>query len=151
MVINHVAKGSCVSRGGTASYKTKLKSLYIRTAKCPIRHKNLDYWHLFNKYSPKTQNFDVFCTSWMKSLIKMRNLNNWPTFFSAVGKKKALSLKILIFESKPIIIGLGTRFEVTFASIHQFTFKTLFAIYLLKPDIQTVNWIWGIQGKWIFA
>ena len=31
---------------------------------------------LLNKYSPKTQNFDVFFTLWMKSLIKMQKLNN---------------------------------------------------------------------------
>ena len=31
----------------------------------------------------------------MKSLIKMRKLNNWPKCFYPVGKKKALSLKIL--------------------------------------------------------
>ena len=30
-------------RGGTASYKKKLKPLYIRTTKCRYRHKNLDY------------------------------------------------------------------------------------------------------------
>ena len=29
----------------------------------------------------KTQNFDVFFTSWMKNLIKMQKLNNWPKCF----------------------------------------------------------------------
>ena len=95
MVTNNVSEGSCVTQGGTASYKTKLKYLYIRTTKCPIRHKNLDYWCLLNKFSPKTQNFDVFCTSWTKRLIKIRKLNNWPKCFEAVRKKKTLSLKIL--------------------------------------------------------
>ena len=39
-VINYVTEGSCVARGeGTASYKKKLKSLYILTKKCPDRHK----------------------------------------------------------------------------------------------------------------
>ena len=33
--------GSCVTQGGTASYKKKLK--YSLTNKCPNRHKNLDY------------------------------------------------------------------------------------------------------------
>ena len=30
-------------RGGTVSYKYKLKSLYILKKKCPDRHENLDY------------------------------------------------------------------------------------------------------------
>ena len=46
-------EGSCVTRGGgTASYKKKLKSLYILSNKCPDGHKNLDYWYLLCKYSP---------------------------------------------------------------------------------------------------
>ena len=32
--------------GGTISYKTKLKSLYILSNKCLDGHKNLDYWYL---------------------------------------------------------------------------------------------------------
>ena len=53
---------SCVTRGGegAASYKKKLKSLYILT-------KYIDNWYLLYRYSPDTQNFDVFFTSWMKS------------------------------------------------------------------------------------
>ena len=73
--------------GGTSSFKKKLKPLYIRTTKCPYRHKNLDYWYLLNKYSPETQNYDVFCTSWMKSLTKMRKLNNWPKCLSREEEK----------------------------------------------------------------
>ena len=38
--------------GGTASYKKKLKSLYILSNKCADEHKNLDYWYLLCKYSP---------------------------------------------------------------------------------------------------
>ena len=45
-------EGSCVTRGGTVSYKKKLKSLYILLNKCPDGHKNLDYWYLLCKYSP---------------------------------------------------------------------------------------------------
>ena len=68
MITNNVSEGSCVTQGATASYQQKMKSLYICTTKCPNRHENLDYWYLLNKYSPKTQNFDVFITSWKKSL-----------------------------------------------------------------------------------
>ena len=50
MVTNNVSEGSCVTQGGTTSYKTKLKSLFIRTTECPNRHKNLDYWYLLKKY-----------------------------------------------------------------------------------------------------
>ena len=39
MVTNNVSEGSCVSQGGTASYRKKMKSVYIRTTKCPYRHK----------------------------------------------------------------------------------------------------------------
>ena len=53
----------------TSSYKKKLKSPYVLTKKCPDRHKNFDYWYLLYKYSPDTQNFGVFFTSWMKSLF----------------------------------------------------------------------------------
>ena len=51
--------------GGVLLYnlKIKLKSPFIFTKKCPDRHKNHDYWYLLNKYSPKTQNFDIFFTS----------------------------------------------------------------------------------------
>ena len=96
MVINHVAKGSCVSRGEQHRIRQNWNPYIFVQQNALLDIKNLDYWYLFNKYSPKTQNFDVFCTSWMKSLIKMRKLNNCPTCFSAVGKKKALSLKILL-------------------------------------------------------
>ena len=63
MVTNNVSKGSCVTQGGTSSYKKKLKPLYICTTKCPYGHKNLDYLYFLNKYSPKTQNYDIFFTS----------------------------------------------------------------------------------------
>ena len=62
MVTNNVSEESCVTQGGTASYKKKLKPLYIRTTKCPYRHKNLDFRYLLNKYSPKTQDCDIFFT-----------------------------------------------------------------------------------------
>ena len=72
--------------GGTASYKTKLKSLYIRTTKCPIRHKNLDYWYFLNKYSPKTQKcFLYFMNEKFNKKVKVEQLTN--TFLSR-GKKK---------------------------------------------------------------
>ena len=45
-------EGSSVTRGGTVSYKKKLKSLYILSNKCLDGHKNLDYWYLLCKYSP---------------------------------------------------------------------------------------------------
>ena len=45
-------EGSCVTRGGTVSYKKKLKSLYILSNKCPDGYKNLHYWYLLCKYSP---------------------------------------------------------------------------------------------------
>ena len=64
-------KGNCVTRGGGAAlYKKKLKSVYILSKKCP----DLQYWYLLCKYSPDTQNFDVFFTSWMQSIIKMWKL-----------------------------------------------------------------------------
>ena len=40
--------------GGTASYKKKMKSLYILSNKCPDGHKNLDYWYFLCKYSPES-------------------------------------------------------------------------------------------------
>ena len=65
MVINNVSEGSCATQGwgGTASYKKKMKFLYIRTTKCPNRQKNLDYWYFLNKYRPKPQKFNVFLDS----------------------------------------------------------------------------------------
>ena len=39
----NVSEGICVTKGGTASYWKKLKSLYILTKKCHDRYKNLDY------------------------------------------------------------------------------------------------------------
>ena len=49
-------KGSCVSQGGTVSYKKKIKSLYIIKKKCPDRHNNLDYWYFYTNIVqiPKT-------------------------------------------------------------------------------------------------
>ena len=63
MVMNNISKGSCVSQGGTVSYKKKIKSLYILSKKCPDGHKSLEYWYLFCKYGPDTYNFDGFFTS----------------------------------------------------------------------------------------
>ena len=42
MIINNVSDGSCVTRGGTASYKKKLKSLYILTQKCPNKNARIE-------------------------------------------------------------------------------------------------------------
>ena len=43
MVTNHVSEENCITQGGIASYKKKMKSLYIRTTKCPNIHNKLDY------------------------------------------------------------------------------------------------------------
>ena len=54
-VLHVPCNGSCVSQGGTTSYKKKLKSLYIffqRNALMDI--KNLDYWYLLCIYGPDT-------------------------------------------------------------------------------------------------
>ena len=107
MVTNNVSEGSCVTQGGGGEQhriRKKLKSLYICTLKCPNKHKNLDFWHLLNKYSPKTQNFDVFFTSRMKSLIKMQNLNNCLTFFLSREEEKGLIVKY------PLLLVLTGRF-----------------------------------------
>ena len=40
--------------GGAASYKKKLKFLYILSKKCPDGHNNLNYWYLLFKYGPDT-------------------------------------------------------------------------------------------------
>ena len=100
-------------RGEQHRIRKKMKSLYIRTTKCPNRHKNLDYRYLLNKYSPKTQNFDVFFTLWMRSLIKMQKLNNWPKWFKAMGKKKALSLKILSKDVLLFVHRYGLKTSIT--------------------------------------
>ena len=127
---NNISEGSCVSQGGTASYKKKMKYLYIRTTKCPNRHKNLDYWYLLNKYSPKTQNFNVFFTLWMKSIIKMQKLNNWPKWFSAMGKKKALSLKILLCPSYSLSVHPFSAFS---SYMHRlFSWKLKFDLHFVS-------------------
>ena len=87
-----------------------MKPPYIRTTKCPYRHKNLDYWYLLNKYSPKTQNYNVFFTSWMKSLIKMRKLNNWPKCFKPWGKKGLIVKDPLVIEY--LIVSLDESFSL---------------------------------------
>ena len=61
---------------------------------CPNRQKNLDYWYVLNKYSTRTQNFDVFCTSWMKS-NKNAKVEQLTKMLLSREKEKALSLKIL--------------------------------------------------------
>ena len=71
-------------RGG-GQHRIRKRNLYILTKKWPDRHKNLYYWYLLYRYSPDTQNFDVFFTSWMKSLIKMGKLNNWPKCWGGVS------------------------------------------------------------------
>ena len=93
MVTNNVSEGSCVTQGGTASYKKKLKSLYIHTTKYPNRNKNLDYGYLLNKYNPKLQNLDVLFTSWMKNLIKIWKLNSWPKMFLSREEENGLIVK----------------------------------------------------------
>ena len=42
MIINNISEGSCVTRGGTASYKKKLKSLYMLTQKCPNKNAKVE-------------------------------------------------------------------------------------------------------------
>ena len=84
----------CITRGGV-SYKNKLKSLYIRTVKCPNRHKNLDNLYFLNKYSHKTQNFDFSFPLYLNILIKNAKVEQLTKMLLSCGEEKALSLKIL--------------------------------------------------------
>ena len=55
-------KGSCVTQGGTVSYKEKMKSLYILTKKCPDRHKDVSIIYIcytINAPIPKTLMFSL--------------------------------------------------------------------------------------------
>ena len=142
VVTNNVSEGSCVSQGGTASYKKKMKSLYIRTTKCHNRHKNIDYWYLLNKYSPKTLTFDVFFTLWMKSLIKMQKLNNWSNWFSAMGKKKALSLKILL-HSFVVVYVLNIRTHEG----GKFSRENSYVSYILHHSVILLYIYWKVKGE----
>ena len=93
MVTNNVSERSCVSQGGTASYKKKMKSLYIRTTKCHNRHKNLNYWYLLNKYSPKTLTFDVFFYFMNEKFNKTAKVEQLTKLVFSHGEEKGLIVK----------------------------------------------------------
>ena len=43
----------------------------------------------------------------------MRKLNNWQKCFEAVWKKKALSLKILVYKNFALLFWNRIQFEIT--------------------------------------
>ena len=53
---------TCVSQGGTASYKKKFETLYSLIKKYNESHKNLVEYDLVHIYSPDINKYDVFST-----------------------------------------------------------------------------------------
>ena len=59
----------------------------------PNRNKNLDYWYLFNKYRPKTQNFVVFFYSMDEKFNKNAKVEQLIKMLLSLEEEKDLIVK----------------------------------------------------------
>ena len=55
--------------------------------------KNLEYWYLFNKYSPKTQNFDFFLYFINEKFNKNAKVEQLTNVDLSHGEEKGLIVK----------------------------------------------------------
>ena len=101
--------------GGTTSYQTKLKSLYICTTKCTNRHKNLDYWNLLYKYSPKTQKLWCFLYFTNEKIYKNAKVEQLTKMFLSREEEKGLIVKdpFYFFHKKGLNYSIFCRMYVT--------------------------------------
>ena len=118
--------------GGTVSYKTKMKSLYIHTKKCPDRHTNLYNWYLLYKYGPDTQNFNVFFTSWMENSIKMRKLKK---FTSMLG----IAVRLIVIDPLNISSVFSVLCIMPWMKVHLQIFKRHLIFFTVRVTILIIS------------